>query len=553
MRSRKSFLDRKASLDTAYFEYKPYYIELADFVATQRGRFLSKNNSRKITRNTKVINNKARISLRTMQGGLMAGITSPARPWFNLQTTDPSLMDLRSVKLYLSEVESLMREVFSQSNIYNSLHSLYGELGTFGICPMGIFKDYDNVIHCHTYTVGSYRVASNEKGLIDTFYREYTYTVDQMIKKWGLKRCSTEVQKLFHDGSTEKIRNILHVIEVNDGRDHMSPASWNMPYRSVHIELDVSEIEDIKIKSGFESFPIVTPRWDVIGEETYSNSCPGMDAIGDIKALQLGEKRSAQAIDYQIKPVLQAPPTFSRYEGSGGLLPGDIIIGSDPTGKGMRSVHDSNAYRLDWHEAKLGQIEDRISKAFYEDLFLMISNDRRSNITATEIVERHEEKLLMLGPVLERLHNELLDPTIDRTYSIMDEVGILPEPPRELENAALSINYISVLAQAQRLAQLNDINSFTGFVGSVSELYPEARHKININKTIDIVGDAYSVDPDMIVPTDEAAAAAQAEQQAKVMSNMAEQAPGVADALKTVSETDPSADMLQRLVGTARQ
>ena len=547
MNARKNYIKRNKGLNAEYSEFRDHYQQLSMFVLSHRGRFLDQ--SRKIKRNTKQINNRARMASRTLQGGLMAGISSPSTPWFKLQTPDSALMDFKPVKQWLNIVETLMREIFNKSNIYNSLHSLYGEIGTFGICPMGIYKDFDNVIHTQVYTVGSYRVASNEKGIIDTFYREYSYTVGQMVKKWGLDRLSPTVNNMWKNGSTELKRKILHVIEPNDDRDHMSPASVNMPIRSVYIELEDSDMEDVRIKTGFNDFPIVCPRWEVVGEETYGTSCPAMDCLGDTKALQLGEKRSAQAIDFQVKPVMQAPSTFSKYEGSGGLFPGDIIIGDDPTGKGMRNVHDANSYKLDNHEAKLRQLEDRISNAFYEKLFLAITNDTRSNVTAREIVERHEEKLLMLGPVLTRLHNELLDPVIDRTFNIMQEAGILPKPPDELVDTELSVDYISVLAQAQKLSQLKDINQFTGFVGSLSEVYPEAKHKLNVMTVIDKVSNALSIDPDIIRSDDEVTKLVNDENKQRAMMQMAEQAPGLANAAKDVSEIDPQSAMMQNMAG----
>lgn len=544
--NRKKFINRWNALDQSYKINHGYYQTLSQYILAYRGRFLSdgREKNKRIKRYMKQINNKGRIASRTLQSGLMAGITSPARPWFKLGTPDPDLAKSRSVKKYLSAVETIMREVFAQSNIYNSFHQLYGELGNFATAPMGIFQDFDNVIHSQAYTIGSYRIATDEKGIVNTFYREYMLSVDQMIKKWGEKGVSDSVQKLFRDGKTETMRKILHVIETNDNRDQMSVAARNKPIRSVYIELD-DEASDI-IRSGYNSYPIMCPRWEVLPEEDYGVNCPGMDAIGDVKALQLGEQQSASAIEFQVKPPLQAPASFSEYKGTGGLFPGEIIIGDDVNRQGMRPIHDAGSFDLQWHEQKLKEIENRIDKAFYVDLFQLISNDQRSNITAREISERHEEKLLMLGPVLERLHNELLDPVIDRTYQIMDEVGILPKPPQELENNELTVNYISILAQAQRLVVVNDLNTFTGFVAGQEEMNPGSRYKINSNKMIDAVANAMSIDPDLVNDDDEVEARKEQDVQQQQAVQAAEMAPGLAQAADTV---DPSGDISQRLTG----
>lgn len=532
---RQKFLTRYSQLDNDYSEFKSVHQELSDYILSHRGRFLSSN--RKIKRNTRQINNKARMACRTLQGGLMSGITSPARPWFELQVTDPGLNKFRPVKAWLVQVQKLMRDIFSQSNIYNSFHTLYGELSTFAIAPMGIYQDYDNVIHAQCYTVGSYRVASNEYGRVNVFYREYELTVDQLVKKWGLDKLSLTTQELFKRGQTETRRKILHVIEPNDNRDTMSVASWNKPFRSVYIEVDSNDPGELKLKSGFNEFPIICPRWDVVGEETYGTSCPAMDCLGDVKSLQLGERRSFQATDKMVDPPLQGPSGFSRYQDRGGVLPGEIIIGDDPRGNGLRSVYDVN-FSIRDHEEKLRQIEERISEAFYEDLFMMLTRDTRSGITAREIVERHEEKLLMLGPVLERLHNELLDPVIDRTFNIMQEVGIVPPPPKELHNTELAVNYISVLAQAQKMTVTNSIDQFTGFVAGLAQHFPEAKHKIDPFGVVDVYAEAMSVDPTIVRSTEEAQAMADRERNMSTMMAMAQQAPGLAKAAKDVTEID---------------
>ena len=51
--------------------------------------------------------------------------------------------------------------------------------------------------------------------------------------------------------------------------------------------------------------------------------------------------------------------------------------------------------------------QNAIKQGFFNDLFLMILSDK--NMTATEVARRHEEKLAILGPVIERQNSEMLD------------------------------------------------------------------------------------------------------------------------------------------------
>ena len=145
-------------------------------------------------------------------------------------------------------------------------------------------------------------------------------------------------------------------------------------------------------------------------------------------------------------------------------------------------------------------MRQRIDRAFYADLFRMLSNSNNdTRMTATEVAERHEEKLLMLGPVLERLHNEMLDPKVEITFARMLESGILPPPPQELHGQDLNIEFVSMLAQAQRAISTNSIDRFVVSLGTVAQFKPDVLDKFDSDKWVDVYSDSLGVDPSLIV------------------------------------------------------
>jgi hypothetical protein len=90
-----------------------------------------------------------------------------------------------------------------------------------------------------------------------------------------------------------------------------------------------------------------------------------------------------------------------------------------------------------------------VRAAFYADLFLMATQLEEVR-SATEIAERREEKLVMLGPVLERLHDDLLEPLIGRVFQIMCRNGYIPPPPfEELDGMKLQPEYVSSMQVGQ--------------------------------------------------------------------------------------------------------
>jgi hypothetical protein len=537
----KSYNQRFEALKSERSSFISLWKELSDYQLSYRGRFLTSDRNKGHKRNTKQYNNTPRLAVRTLASGMMAGITSPARPWFRLTTGDKDLNDSSAVKAWLHSVEKSLYQVFAKSNTYNSLHQLYSELGVFGTGCMGVSHDFDNVIRCKTYTVGQYCITTNGKDEVDTFYREYEMTVAQCVHEFGIDNVSSNVKNLFDKGNTEAWIKIMQVVEPNDNRDMISPLARDKLIRSVYYEVEsgnrVADDDRFLRRSGFDEMPILAPRWNVAGEDIYATDCPGMDALGDTKALQLGEKDYYTALDKVVNPPLQGPSTMQNKINGRSVNAGDIVWTDSIETAGLRPIYEVRP-DLNAMKATNVEVEHRIKRAFYEDLFLALTNTDRRQITAREVAERHEEKLLMLGPVLERLHTELLNPLIDRTFNILARAGVLPVPPRELQGKDVTPDYVSVLAQAQKIVATGAIEQVTGFAANIAPVWPDARHKINIPQAIDSYSDALGIDPNIIRSDDEVAAMVEVERQAQAQAAASAQGQQLADTAKTMSDTD---------------
>ncbi len=538
-RTLKAQLDkRRSALKMERASFIPHWQDLSDWIAPRRGRFVTSDRNKGDKRNRKIINSAGTIAQRTLASGMMAGITSPARPWFRLATPDPAMRDLAPVKVWLATVEGLMRDIFAASNLYNVLPTLYKELGTMGTGCMSVVEDFEDVIRCTPFTVGSYMIANNERLTVNTMYREFQMTVSQLMAKKEREgwRLSNAVQNLWDRGDAEEWIDVVHVVERNDDRDIRRHDFRGKPFRSVYYEPN-GDGDVLASLKGFDEFPILAPRWEVTGEDVYGTDCPGMIALGDIKQLQLEEKRKAQAIDKNVNPPLHGPASLMHKEISS--LPGGITIydsGADGRHT-LRPVYEVQP-RINELMLDIQSVEHRIDRAYFADLFLMLAQSDRRQITAREIEERHEEKLLMLGPVLERLHDELLDPLIDRTFAIMLRAGILPEPPAELQGVELKVEYISLLAQAQKAVGVSGIDDMTSYVAQVSALEPSARHKWDFLGAIDARAEMLGVPPQLVRPDDTVRQIADAEAQQMAAQQALAAAGPMADAVKTASETD---------------
>ena len=536
---RKHCLRRWGALKTERASWFTHWREINEYLIPRSGRFLGDGARGDVNRGDKkhhsILDSTGTRANRVLAAGLMAGMTSPARPWFRLQTPDQKLNESSNVKQWLDDVTKLMRDVFTHSNTYRSLHMMYGELGAYGTAASFVLDDFDNVVHHYPMTIGEYALATDARGHVDSLYREVPMTVGQMVREYGKAQCSQAVQNAFDNGQFDAWRTVLHVVEPRELRDYAKRDATNMPWRSVWLEQGADDNKILR-ESGFRRFRALAPRWEITPGNVYGGS-PGMEALGDIKQLQHEQFRKGQGIDFATLPPLQAPPGTVTSEVE--MLPGGVTVSSG-TGQsgGIKNLFEA---RLDL-SALLEDIADvrvRIRQSFYEDLFLMLANDQRSGVTAREIAERHEEKLLMLGPVLEGLHDELLSPLIEITFDALLEAGALPPAPPELEGNDLNVQFVSMLAQAQRAVGLGAVDRLIGTVGAVAQLgKTEVLDKIDGDELVDTYADMLGTDPNLIVADDKVAIIREQRAKDQAAMQQAAVAPAMAQTAKTMSETD---------------
>jgi len=562
---RQELVILRADLERDRSSFITHWTDLADFIDPRRAQFTLSQTNRGERRNQKIINGTATLAKRTLASGMMGGVTSPARKWFRLSTPDPALKENGQVKNYLHEVEEVMNAAFLRSNLYNNLPIVYGDMGTFATSAMLIEEDFENVLRCYTFPVGSYMIALDDKLRVRVFSREFRLTVRQVVKKFGRRDDNGNLDKSnFSNTIKTAIErkqwgqwiDICHVVRPNESYNPKSLTSKK--FESIYYEKSTvsstqgsaTDPETYLRERGYDYFPVLCPRWETTGEDVYGTNCPGMVALGDIKALQTMERRFAQAVEKKVNPPMIGPTSLKRSKSS--ILPGDITYTDEREGqKGFRPAHEVN-FQLSELRDQMTEKENLIQRAYYEDLFLMLANSDRRQITATEVNERREEKLLGLGPVLERLNQDLLDPLIDIAFLIMDRQGLLPEPPEELQGSSLKVEYISIMHSAQKLAGLSGIERFTAFVGQMAEYRPEVLDKIDTDQIVDEYADITGVPPNIVVADEIVQQIREARAQAEQAAAQAEQASIQAGTVKDLSQANLEDDSaLARLVQTS--
>jgi hypothetical protein len=559
-KSYSDYMSLLGALKTERSSWDSLYREVSEnlFVRGARMQRTERNRGDRKTDYNRILDPYATRARRILTAGLVAGMSSPARPWHKLAIDDEDLMEYQPVKEWLELVTVQQRNIFARSNTYRALAQMYDSIGAFGTSPIVIKEDYEDVVSCHPVPTGEFYIATDDKGNVTLLMREFEMTVGQMFLEFGENNCSHTVRNLYQNG--KGIHSWVPVVQV------IQPRHWSdrqgqiggagMEWASCYFELSQENEDKMLAHRGYRRFPVVCARWDVMGGDVYGTS-PGMEVLGHVERLQHHQLRKSQAIDYMVKPPLQVPA--SMKDNPVRTLPGGVnYVDMAGPGQTIKSAWDVNL-RLDAMLLDVQDLRKIIDQTFYTDLFLMISMDDRSNVTAHEIAARNEEKLLMLGPVLERLHGECLRGLIEATFARQMEAGMLPPPPEELQGKEVNVEFVSMLAQAQRAIGTQSIDRLMTFVGTIAQVQagagmkPTVLHKVDMLEAVDAYATMLGTDPRLVIPDDvieeRLAAEEQAAQQAAAMEQMAAAASAAKDAAAAVPQEGSA---LQQAMGAVQ-
>jgi hypothetical protein len=531
---RKPFEDRYKALEQEAQSWSPAWRDIKKYLVPTRGSFDDEqpNQGKKID-HTVILDGHASRAVNALSSGMTSGLTSPSRPWFKLGLADAELADFDPVKEWLDIVQDRMMAIFAKSNIYGALPSVYAETASFGTGSVFITEDRMDVIRARVYTSGEYFLGCGPDGRVNAFARKFKMTVGQIVKQFGEDAISTNVKTAWQQKKADQWFSLIHLIEENDKRVPNCPFAAGMPYRSLYWEAGSPPDTFLRL-GGYQEFPVLAPRWQTTTTADVYGRSPGWDCLGDVRMLQKMKRDSLAALDKVVDPPVQADGSAADQVN---LLPGGVTRSSSVApNAGVRPVYqvnpDFNAIGQMIQETK-----QAINESFYKDLFMMIAQADRPNMTAREIVERHEEKLLMLGPVLERLESELLDPLIDRTFNIMMRMGVLPTPPEELQGQDIKVEYISMLAQAQKMVGTTAIEQTVAFVGNLAAAKPDVLDKLDADEAVDAYAEALGVPPKVIVSKEKVIAIRDKKAQEANAAQAAATLPALVTGAKTLSET----------------
>lgn len=513
------------------------YQQLADYISPRRTRFWAGERNRGDRKARKILDSTCRFASRTQVAGLHSGMTNPARPWMEWSVPDKDLAKYGPVKEWLDTVTKLTLMVFQHTNLYQAFPTTYGDMGIFGTAAMSVLDDSKDLFRSYCYPIGSYAVGNDERGLATTFVREYELTVRQVVRQFGTQpgsrdidwtRVSRTVKALWDKGQTEAPVQVTWVVTPNDDANEDGLYAKDLPWASCHFETGEDSADGQFLReSGFHEFPIMVPTWDRTGEDSYGTDSPGMIALDDVKQLMGMQRKKGQAIAKMVDPPIQGPPEVRTQKTS--LLSGDMTyVASGQGQQGLRPIHEVNL-DLRYLLENINDVRNAINEAFFVDLFRSVATmDEQRGAqppTAREIDERHEEKLMGLGPLYGHMNDELYVPLADRVYAMMLRAEMLPPPPQELHGVKLTVVYTSILAQALKLVGVAGQDRFVNGVLQMAQIVgPDVLDKVDFGRVVENSADMLGIDPRIVRSAEEAKALSDARAKQQQQQMAAEQA-----------------------------
>ena len=424
--------------------WESHWQECADFMQPRKAE-ITNERARGDKRNLQIFDATAIHALELLASSLQGMLTSSANRWFSLRYKEDQLNDIDEAKEWLEDVTDKMYTAFARSNFQQEIFEAYHDLITFGTACMMIEGDEDQILRFSTRHIKELYIQENDKGFIDTVYRRFQIPVHAAVEKFGLENLSMETGKLFKKEPFEKIE-LVHVARPRTIYNENKLDKKNMPFQSIYFEFGSGHIIDI---GGFKELPYVIPRYLKASTEIYGRS-PAMNALPDVKVLNKMVETAMKAAAKQVDPPLLVPDDsmLSPIRMSAGSL-NYYRSGSrdriEPLNIGQATTVTLN---------QENQRREAIQKTFHIDQ-LMISSQR--SMTATEVIQRNEEKMRILGPALSRLQSELLQPMILRVFNIMLRNKLFQVAPEVLANQEIDIEYVSPMALAQRSQELQSL------------------------------------------------------------------------------------------------
>ena len=441
-------------------------------------------------------------------------LTSPSIMWFSLRLVNRAQERPLAVRQWLQDARDTILSIFNSPRLgFNTaIAEVYQDIVAFGTGVLFIGGDIaDGMFQARP--ISEIYIQTNDESVVDTVWRKFTMTAKQAVDKFGSESLPPKVQQDAADGKQDA-RDYLHCVKPRSGYmlGLANGAAKQMPWQSIYVDV---QAEVVVQSGGFRQMPYLTPRWRKHAGEIYGRS-PGMSSLSEIQTINSMERTILAATEKAVDPPLQVPD--SGHISPLKTFPGGLNFYQPGTRDRIEPMPLAQNFRP--AELEIEKRKEDVRRMFFLDLLSLPLQDR---MTTVEVMQRRDERMQQLSPVLSRLYSELLGPLISRVFDIASREGLIEEPPEGAESANMDVEYLSPLALAQRASEEVGLSRLINLVMPLAQADPSIMQGLNPDEILQGAAQFYNVSPRFLRSIEEvqelreqAAAAQQAAAQASM-------------------------------------
>lgn len=533
----KKLCERNAALKAERGTFDSLCQELAEVVSPRKAQITSKDQYPDTYKDRRNRNSTAATCNMTLAQGCMAYAMPFSERWFSGEPPADAQDD--SAFKWYAKCTEIMQEGLASSNFYTEIHEACLDRSGFGVgnlyveesmtAPSGLIFD--------AVPVGSYSIAENPEKMVDTVFREREMTAVQLAQEFGEEKLPPKIIQALEDNDKRHMQKftVVHAVYPREDRDTMKLDALNMGVASCWF------LPDDKVllrEGGYESNPYLVSRYLKWGSSAYG-WCPGWHALDPARYLNRLEFLMDGMAEVQLYPRMLIPSTL---EGVVGMGAGDVTI-YNPFQNAIPTVWGTEG-KIEAGLERLQRREQEIKDAYHYDLFKLFSAYEGPRQTATEVLEKRTEKLILFSPTFLLMQWEWLDPLLQRVFRIYMRQRRFPEPPPSviaMDNQGPHvrpprIQFTSKVALAIRSLQSAGFMNLLETLQPMLAIDPSVRHTVKISNAARGLGRNFGVPEEWLATEEEYLGAVQAEQQAIAAQQQAEMA---TNALNTASKLSP--------------
>lgn len=542
---KKHFENRLEALKNGRSRLESEWKSVGSFLAPDTGCFnepSSDKNSNKDPYYKQNINTLPAYYVNNLATAMVSNLTPSRLKWFGLHVEN----ETREESIWLTNAMNRLYRMFSASGLYENLYGAFKETIVYGCNMLGIQRDFKKGFKFVPTTIGEYWIAEGQEGTISTVYRRFAMTNIQLLEKFGKENLPANIIMALDKDNTEELHNVIHAVEPNPNYLPSFENYNNKPYISAYF-LEDNNSEDFLDFRTTSYFPFMCARWERVENNPYGIGV-GRQIIGDVRSLQAFERDLAKASKKKIDPPLKASNNLKNSLKDASA--NGVTYTDDP--QGFTALYNVN-YETREALENITRITQRIYQLTYNDLFYALLNKDKS-MSATEAQGIQQEKMTMLGSVVERLQTEFLKNLVETAFTIAYQDGWFGQPPESLIGKDMRVEYTSLLAMSQDINDLSMIERYLRFVSSVAGINPAAARKPDILAMCDFYAKRLGIDQSLNVPNEvvqeQEALAAQQQQQMQQAQMQQDNLVAQAKAAKELSQANTNAGgALEEMLG----